>query len=79
MISSPASRPADAVALVVGSIEIHIPLSGTLDLDVEHARLEKKLAAIQEQIDRLEKLLSSDFASKAPPPNSRRSWADSSI
>jgi len=39
-----------------------------VDLDEERKRLEKELAGIQVQIDRLEKLLGSDFANKAPAP-----------
>jgi valyl-tRNA synthetase len=37
-----------------------------VDLDEERSRLEKELSGIQVQIDRLEKLLGSDFADKAP-------------
>ncbi len=47
-------------------MEIHIPLSGMLDLEEERKRLEKELAETQVQIERLEKLLGSDFANKAP-------------
>ncbi|KAF0109196.1 MAG: valyl-tRNA synthetase [Anaerolineaceae bacterium] len=63
-----ASKPEDAIALVVGPVEVHIPLSGMVDMDEERARLEKELAGIQSQIERLEKLLGSDFADKAPAP-----------
>jgi valyl-tRNA synthetase len=63
-----ASIPGEAVALVVGPVEIHIPLSGMVDMDAERLRLEKELAGIQAQMERLEKLLVSDFASKAPVP-----------
>ncbi len=61
-----ATKPEDAIALVVGPVEVHIPLSGMVDMDEERVRLEKELASIQVQIDRLEKLLGSDFANKAP-------------
>ena len=47
---------------------VHIPLSGMVDMDAERLRLEKELAGIQAQVERLEKLLASDFASKAPVP-----------
>jgi valyl-tRNA synthetase len=66
--SSLVSTPGEAIALVVGPVGIHIPLSGMLDKDAERLRLEKELAGIQAQVDRLEKLLASDFASKAPAP-----------
>ncbi len=62
------SKPEGALALVVGSVEIYLPLSGMVDLANEKARIEKELAETQSHIDRLEKLLGSDFANKAPAP-----------
>jgi valyl-tRNA synthetase len=59
-------KPADAVALVIGSVEIYIPLAGMVDLAADKPRLEKELKEAQSHIERLEKLLSSDFANKAP-------------
>jgi valyl-tRNA synthetase len=49
-------------------VEIYIPLSGMVDLDEERGRLQKELAGTQSQIERLEKLLASGFADKAPAP-----------
>jgi len=59
-------KPEDAAVLVVGSVEIYIPLAGTVDLAADKPRLEKELKEAQSHIERLEKLLSSDFANKAP-------------
>ncbi|MEO8357223.1 MAG: valine--tRNA ligase [Chloroflexota bacterium] len=59
-------KPTDAAALVVGSVEIYLPLAGMVDLAEERTRLEKELKEAQSHIERLEKLLSSDFANKAP-------------
>lgn len=59
-------KPKDSVSLVVGSVEIYLPLAGMVDLAGENARLEKELKEAESHIERLEKLLSSDFASKAP-------------
>jgi valyl-tRNA synthetase len=59
-------KPKDSVTLVVGSVEIHIPLAGMVDLAEEKSRLEKELKEAESHIERLEKLLSSDFANKAP-------------
>jgi len=59
-------KPAESAVLVVGSVEVYLPLSGMVDLDAERARLSKELAEAQSQIDRLQKLLGSDFANKAP-------------
>jgi valyl-tRNA synthetase len=52
--------------LVVGAVEIYLPLSGLVDADAERARLMKELAETRSQIERLEKLLGGDFAKKAP-------------
>ena len=60
------AKPENSIALVAGPMEIYIPLSGMLDLDEERNRLQKELDEIRAQIDRLETLLGSDFASKAP-------------
>ncbi|MCL4530263.1 MAG: class I tRNA ligase family protein, partial [Chloroflexi bacterium] len=62
------SKPKDSMALVIGTVEIYIPLAGMVDLADEKARLEKELKEAGSQIERLEKLLSSDFANKAPAP-----------
>jgi valyl-tRNA synthetase len=59
-------KPKDSVTLVVGSVEIHIPLAGMVDLAEEKSRLEKELKEAESHIERLEKLLGSDFANKAP-------------
>ena len=59
-------KPQDSVSLVVGPVEIHIPLAGMVDLAEEKTRLEKELKEAKSHIERLEKLLASDFANKAP-------------
>ncbi len=60
------AKPDNSIALIAGAVEIYVPLSGMLDLDAERTRLQKELAETQVQIERLEKLLGSDFANKAP-------------
>jgi valyl-tRNA synthetase len=60
-------KPENTVSLVVGAVEIFLPLADALDMEADRRRLEKELSEAQAQIERLEKLLSSDFASKAPP------------
>lgn len=57
---------ADAAAMVVSGVEIYLPLKELVDSEAESARLQKELAVAQSQVDRLRKLLASDFASKAP-------------
>jgi valyl-tRNA synthetase len=61
-------KPKDSIALVIGAVEIYIPLAGMIDLANEKARLEKELKDTEAQIERLEKLLAGDFANKAPAP-----------
>jgi valyl-tRNA synthetase len=60
-------KPGDSAALVVGTVEIYLPLAGMLDLAGERTRLEKELKEARSHVERLEKLLASDFAAKAPP------------
>ena len=60
------AKPENSIVLVAGPVEIYIPLSGMVDLGAERNRLQKELAESQVQIDRLEILLGSDFANKAP-------------
>jgi valyl-tRNA synthetase len=60
-------KPQDHIALVVGSVEIYLPLAELVDPREERARLEKNLAEVHSQIERLENLLESPFADKAPP------------
>ena len=66
VLPSLTEKPEGTIALVVGSVEVYLPLAGLVDISEERARLEKDLAETQSQIDRLEKLLSSPFAEKAP-------------
>ncbi len=60
-------KPEGHIALVVGAVEIYLPLAGLVDPQEERARLEKELTEAEAQIARLEKLLASPFAEKAPP------------
>ena len=58
--------PTGQIALVAGPVEIYLPLSGLVDLKEEEKRLSNELAETENQIKRLEELLSSAFAKKAP-------------
>jgi valyl-tRNA synthetase len=60
------SPPENHIPLVVGPIEIYLPLEALVDLKEERIRLEKEIAEVNQQITRLEKLLASPFAEKAP-------------
>ncbi|MCK4692596.1 MAG: hypothetical protein KAT23_03140, partial [Anaerolineales bacterium] len=52
--------------LVVGSIEVYLPLAQMFDIDVERLRLTKELEAVKAQIKRLEDLLAGPFSERAP-------------
>lgn len=58
--------PANSVPLVVGPLEIYLPLEGMIDLDAERLRIAKELDQVQSRIQRLEQLLASEFSAKAP-------------
>jgi valyl-tRNA synthetase len=59
-------KPRGQIALVAGSVEIYLPLSGLVDLKEEEKRLSNELAETENQIKRLEELLSGAFTKKAP-------------
>ena len=61
-------KPEGAVVIVVGPVEIYLPIADLVDLEDERSRLSKGLAEAEAQIDRLEALLASPFAEKAPVP-----------
>ena len=67
LVESLPQRPGEGTAsLVVSGVEIFLPMADLVDMDTERARLQKELNEVQSQIERLEKLLNSDFANKAP-------------
>ncbi|HUE99822.1 MAG TPA: valine--tRNA ligase [Anaerolineales bacterium] len=66
IVQSLTDKPEDTVALVIGAVEIYLPLAGMVDLVEEKTRLEKELKEAESHIQRLEKLLAGDFANKAP-------------
>ena len=59
-------KPEGSAALVVGPVEVYLPLAGMVDLEQERIRLQKELSEAESHVTRLEKLLASDFAKKAP-------------
>lgn len=61
-----AEKPKEAVTLVIGSTEVYLPMAGMVDADAERERLTNELRALDKQIAKLEALLGSDFANKAP-------------
>ena len=66
LVESLKVKPQNVVSFVVAGVEIYLPLAGMVDTEEERARLEKELGETSSQITRLETLLSSSFAEKAP-------------
>jgi valyl-tRNA synthetase len=54
------------IALAIGSVEIFLPLEGLIEINDERERLSKALSEAENQAERLEKLLASSFAERAP-------------
>ena len=65
-VAKRAAKPAQSFSLVVGKIEIYLPLAGMLDIEREKARLAKEIAQARADIERTEKLLAGEFSKKAP-------------
>ncbi len=61
-------KPQGSIGLVVGPVEVYLPQAGLVDADEERGRLSKELFDAEAQVQRLETLLSSSFAEKAPAP-----------
>jgi valyl-tRNA synthetase len=60
-------KPEQALTLVVGGVEIYLPLAGMVDLAAERERLQKELAHVEQGVARSEKLLNNEgFTGKAP-------------
>ena len=66
LADSLAEKPQGQLALVIGGVEVFLPLADLVDMDAERERLQKELAEVESQITRLEELLASPFAERAP-------------
>ena len=60
-------KPEDSAVLVVGSVEIYLPLAGMVDLAADKPRLEKEFKEAQSHIERLENSLAVTLPTKLPP------------
>ncbi|HEU5101823.1 MAG TPA: valine--tRNA ligase, partial [Roseiflexaceae bacterium] len=61
------AKPAQAAALVVGDVEVFLPLAGLIDLDAERARLGKEFEQAEADLARrAAKLGNAGFVDKAP-------------
>ncbi len=62
-----AEKPQQAAALVIGAIEIFLPLAGLIDLEAERARLTRELQVAEKDVARREaRLANASFVNKAP-------------
>ncbi|UCC62666.1 MAG: class I tRNA ligase family protein, partial [Anaerolineae bacterium] len=60
-------KPEKSVALVLGDVEVYLPLAGMVDLDAERERLNKELVGVEGQMARTAGLLANpNFTGKAP-------------
>lgn len=66
VVESILEKPQNAAALAVLGVEIYLPLEGLVDVEAERVRLQKELEDAEAQIRRLENLLNSPFAERAP-------------
>ncbi len=60
------AEPQGALPIVLGTATIYLPLAQMIDLAAERERLGKEMKDMSAQIERITKLLGSDFANKAP-------------
>ncbi len=65
-IAAKAEKPAPSLALVVGKIEIYLPLAGMVDIEKEKTRLANEIAQVKADIARADKLLAGEFSRRAP-------------
>ena len=54
------------ISLVVGTTQIYLDINENVNTKTEASRIENEIEALESQIERLEKLLDSPFADKAP-------------
>lgn len=61
-------KPEQAMSLLAGNVEIYLPLAGMLDIGKELARLDKEMAAAEQEIARIQsKLANQAFVERAKP------------
>lgn len=67
IVATLANRSKAAATVVIGDIEVFVPLAGLIDLDAERQRLTKELTAAQTDAERRRTRLSDEtFVGKAP-------------
>ncbi|MCX6826357.1 MAG: class I tRNA ligase family protein, partial [candidate division Zixibacteria bacterium] len=67
IIGEKIKRPGLSAAMVISGAEIFIPLEGLINIETEKVRLEKELAGLKDQLEKLsKKLANADFLKNAP-------------
>jgi valyl-tRNA synthetase len=66
IVDSISTKPSGHIPLVISNVEVYLPLEEVIDLKEVGQRLIKELEEVENQINRLEKLLAGPFAEKAP-------------
>jgi valyl-tRNA synthetase len=67
IVSTLDTKPEKALTLMVGVIEVYLPLAGLVDLQAEKDRLQKELTQVRSLVERSQGILANDkFVSKAP-------------
>jgi valyl-tRNA synthetase len=66
IIAENTAVPDQAITIAQGDITTYLPLAGLVDLSKERERLQKELAELDGQIQRVNTLLNGPFAQKAP-------------
>ncbi len=62
------AKPQQAATLVIGTVEVFLPLEGLVDLAAERARLARELEQAAEEVSRrAARLANESFVNKAPP------------
>ncbi|MFQ5863385.1 MAG: valine--tRNA ligase [Candidatus Brocadiales bacterium] len=61
-------KPPSSASAVVGQLQIFVPLSGIIDVDVEKERQQKRITQLEAHLQKVkQKLSNKDFVQKAPP------------
>ncbi len=68
LIAETADAPDNTLTITLGDVTCYLPLAGLVDLEQERERLNKELANLNGEIQRVSNLLASPFAEKAPAP-----------
>jgi valyl-tRNA synthetase len=62
------AKPEQAVTIIVGGVEVYLPLAGMIDIAQELARIDAEIASARQDIARSQQMLANEqFTSRAKP------------